>query len=241
MDSYLPSEEFRKPNDITKPDIRSTQMGISSVEYFHKLIQDYELHEHVPEKIRFQFDTVRNLFLHAYYVYRFYPIVKHQLYVTLEHAINECIGSDSLDKYRKSLNKSLPKDVPKYSRGLKLNLKYLVEHELIHNEDFEVWRRGKKQAAEGKYRAKILSKMRDCNLSEYQWNDADIDYEGVQYDYDYTADILELIPKIRNFFAHGQSDLRPTPMVDFEVVSVIINNIFERNTLTYQATEADTK
>ena len=28
MDSYLPSEEFRKQSDTTKPDIQSNQMGI---------------------------------------------------------------------------------------------------------------------------------------------------------------------------------------------------------------------
>lgn len=96
----LPAEEFRTPNNVLKPDIRTGMMGDASIEQFHENIKDYKLGENVDEKIRIQFDTVKNLYLHAYFVYRFFPIVKHQLFVTLEHALRECISEKTLDKYR---------------------------------------------------------------------------------------------------------------------------------------------
>lgn len=152
----LPSEEFRSPDNVLKPDVRTGMMGANSIEQFHANIKGYQLGEHVDEKIRIQFDTVRNLYLHAYYVYRFFPIVKHQLYVTLEHALRECIGEKTLDKYRKSKNKQLPKNSPRFSRGLKLCLTYVVDHNLIKNEDFSVWQRGRERRAEEEYKRKIL-------------------------------------------------------------------------------------
>ena len=225
----LPSEEFRSPRNVMKPDVRSAMIGANSIEQLHTNIKDYQLGEHVDEKIRIQYDTVRNLYVHAYYVYRFFPIVKHQLYVTLEHALRECIGEKTLDKYRKDKNKQMSKNSPRFTRGLKLCMTYVVEHNLIKNEDFSVWKRGKEQRAEEEYQKKILDIMISENLESYEWNEADIDYENVNYDYNYVNVITETTAGLRNSLAHGSTMLSPTPLVSFDIVSTVINKVYERS------------
>ncbi|TMM45759.1 hypothetical protein [Colwellia ponticola] len=226
----LPAEEFRALENIMLPDIRNEHFGDKAIVKFRSSIEEFALEGHVPEKLRIQFDTVKNLFLHSYYVYRFFPIVKHQLFVVLEHAIRECIGEKRLDLYRKLKNKGIPKGNPKFSRGLKFNLVFIMDHELIKNEDFSVWQIGKERAAEDKYDEFIFQKMKEDNLDSYQWNPSEIDYEGVEYDYDYLSVLLETTPALRNALAHGSTFLSPTSTLSFEITSVIINKIFERNT-----------
>ena len=226
----LPAEEFRTLENIMLPDVRNDHFGDDAIAKFRSFIEEFTLGEHVPEKLRIQFDTTKNLFLHSYYVYRFFPIVKHQLFIVLEHAIRECIGEKRLDRYRKLKNKSIPKGEPRFSRGLKFNLVYIMDHKLIENEDFSVWHYGKARAAEAKYDGFIFQKMRDENLDSYQWNPSEIDYEGIDYDYNYLDVLLETTPALRNALAHGSTFLSPTSTLNFEITSVIINKIFERNT-----------
>lgn len=225
----LPAEEFRKPSNIMLPDVRNERFGDNAIEKFHSLINDFELKAHVPEKIKIQYDTVRNLFLHSLFVYRFFPIAKHQLYVTLEHALRECIGEDELDHFRKTRNKSLPKKAPRFARGLKLCMTYAVENNLIKNEDFSVWQNGKIRAAEEKYSEFVFQKMKEENLDSYQWKPSEIDYENVEFEYDYLEILLETTPALRNSLAHGSTYLSPTSILEFEIISVIINKSFERN------------
>ncbi|WP_404339629.1 hypothetical protein [Pseudoalteromonas mariniglutinosa] len=224
----LPSEEFRTPENILQPDVRTEMMGVQSIEQFYENIKSYQLGQHVDEKIRVQFDTIKNLYLHAYFVYRFFPIVSHQLYVTLEHALRECIGEKKLDDFRKSKNKQLPKKGPKLSRGLKLCMTYIVENELIKNEDFSAWQRGKKQRAEEVYSRKISEIIDSKNLDSYEWNEDEIDYENVVYEYDYLEVVMESAAGIRNSLAHGSPMLSPTPIIEFDITSTIINKVYER-------------
>lgn len=224
----LPSEEFRTPENILQPDVRTEMMGVQSIEKFYENIKSYQLGEHVDEKIRVQFDTIKNLYLHAYFVYRFFPIVSHQLYVTLEHALRECIGEKQLNDFRKSKNKQLPKKGPKFSRGLKLCMTYIVENELIKNEDFSAWQHGKKQRSEQVYSRKISEVIDSKNLDSYEWNEDEIDYENVVYEYDYLKVVLESTTGIRNSLAHGSSMLSPTPIIEFDIASTIINKVYER-------------
>lgn len=224
-----PSDEFRTPENIALPDIRNENFGDAGVRQFHKAIANFQLGSHVPKDLIIQFDTSRNLFLYAFHVYRFFPIAQHQLYITLERAIRECVGSDILDEYRKNKNKNQPKGAKRYSRGLKLNLTFIVEKSLIKNEDFRLWHEGKARRAEDEYHIYVSKKMSSENLSSYKLNEAEIDYDNVVYNYNYLEVLCECLPSLRNSMAHGAPYLHGGAVYDYEIVSVIINRIFERH------------
>jgi hypothetical protein len=44
----------------------------------HEQISAYLLHAGVPQEIVLQFETARNVYLYAWFVYRFYPVAEHQ-------------------------------------------------------------------------------------------------------------------------------------------------------------------
>lgn len=71
----FPAEEFRTPANIMLPDIRNDNFEPDGISKFHSYIQEYRIENNVPENIIIQFDTVKNLFLHSYYVYRFFRLL----------------------------------------------------------------------------------------------------------------------------------------------------------------------
>lgn len=105
---------------------------------------------------------------------------------------------------------------------------FVVEHELIRNEDFTVWQHGKERRAEQEYQSKILDIMMSENLESYEWNEDEIDYDNVHYDYDYVSVLTETTAGLRNSLAHGSTMLSPTPSVEFDIVSTVINKVYER-------------
>jgi len=64
----------------------------------HEFIAAYDLNPAVPEDIRVQFDTARNLYLYAWNVYRFHVVAEHQALSTLELALRtRLISANVLD------------------------------------------------------------------------------------------------------------------------------------------------
>lgn len=227
-DNSLPAEEFRSPSNILSHDVRNEHFGEDAIKKFHDEIKHFELGQHVSEKIRIQFDTARNLFLHSLFVYRFFPIAKHQLLVTLEHSIRDCIGEEALEEYRRAKNKKVAKGGRRFARGLKFNLTYLIDFNLIKNEDFSIWQHGKARKAESDYEEQVWEKMQTEGLDSYTWDESEIDYSNVDYQYDYLEVLSESLPFIRNSLSHGSTFLSSGGAHDFEIVSTIINQIFER-------------
>ena len=55
----------------------------------HEQISAYVLHAGVPQEIVLQFETARNVYLYAWFVYRFYPVAEHHSLACLELALRE--------------------------------------------------------------------------------------------------------------------------------------------------------
>lgn len=232
----LPIEEdFRTPSNVMLPDDRSNLVGLNSIEQLHEAIDEYRLDKSIPENIRIQFATVKNLILYSYYVYRFFPVAKHQLFVVLEHAIKACIGEQVLQDYKKAKNRKQGKNSHRFSMGLKLSLHYLVEHDLIKNEDFRVWQEGKAREAWARYRIQVSKKMDEENLQCYELDENEVDYDGFNYEHDYVSVLANILPKVRNSLAHGSNYLSASTVHDLEVVTTIINKIFARASWNMQS------
>jgi hypothetical protein len=223
----LPTEELRTPESSLLPDARSVMNSISP-EYLCNSVKQYELAEYVPENIRQQYDTARNLYIYGYHVYRFYVVADKQLYSTLEFAIRECVGKDKLWLYLKLKRKEQKGKKGNYSLGLRLYLGYLIENKLIQNEDFPQWHHRRTQHAEHQYMLDISKKMDEENLNSYSFDPDEIDLDAYHFDWDLTKVLCETIPALRNGLVHGSSSLYPGIIRHFEQTSIIINNMYER-------------
>jgi hypothetical protein len=215
-----PADELRTPVNVLAPDKRNFYFGVTSIEILYKEIQLFQLNPVVPDDIKIQFDTARNLYLHSFYVYRFYVIVQSQVLSTLEFAIRDCIGKQALSEFKAQEKR--------FSMGLRLYMEYLARHQLIQNEDFPIWHTRNRQAAEEAYRAEVLVKMKAQGLTEYQWDESQIDESAFDVEWNYVEVLCETIPKIRNDYAHGSKTLHNQVLRSFQNISIIINKMYER-------------
>ncbi|WDE07939.1 hypothetical protein SG34_014235 [Thalassomonas viridans] len=223
-----PVEELRTPQTIGLPDARSLDLGTGEFEQWYEHVSPFTLDERVPESIRIQFDTARNIYLYAYHVYRFYNIAEHQLYTVLELAIRTCIGEKVLDRYLKAKRKEAKKTRRSVRRGLSLCLHYLAEHKLIVNEDFPRWHHNYEVQKMYAYQVKVHKIMDEQNLDEYQWNEEEFNNTQVNFDWNLVEVLCEIMPKQRNNYAHGSTSLYNSVVRKFEDVSIIINKMYER-------------
>lgn len=219
-----PADELRTPVNVLVPDKRNFNFGVTSIEILYQEIQLFQLNPVVPDDIKIQFDTARNLYLHGFYVYRFYVIAQSQALSTLEFAIRHCVGEQAL----KSFNNQLKKDKIHFTKGLRLYMGYLARHQLIQNEDFPIWHMRNRIAAEEAYSEKINKIMDENNLQEYQWDESQIDESAFDVKWNYVEVLCNTIPKIRNDYAHGSKTLHNQVLLSFQNISVIINKMYER-------------
>ena len=67
----------RREVDRSARNIEALKLPMELADH-HELISAHVLHAGVPREIVLQFETARNVYLYAWFVYRFYPVVEHQ-------------------------------------------------------------------------------------------------------------------------------------------------------------------
>jgi hypothetical protein len=182
----------------------------------HELISAYTLHAGVPQEIVLQFETARNVYLYAWFVYRFYPVAEHQCLACLELALRE------------RLKEEIRTGKVKGKRPvLRLLLKYAVDSGLVRNEGFSAWQ----SRGEIRSRARVeMDKIREAsekNLTEITWDESDIRITAEDLDWDYVKMLPELLPMVRNDYAHGSTNLHNWALRSFQIVSEIINQVYQ--------------
>lgn len=223
-----PTDELRTPINMATSDKRNHYFNVTSPEILYDAIAQYPLNSNVPEHVVAQYETARNLYLYAFNVYRFYNVAQQQLYSVLELAIKDGIGEEKLKEFITSKTTKRKRPQP----GLRIYMRYIKEYEVIVNSDFPRWHQRNRIAAENAYREKITKLMDEQGLEEYIWDDSKIDESQFDEDWDYTEMLCDVIPEIRNSFAHGSKSLYNDVLGFFEDISIIINSIYQDDTHT---------
>lgn len=103
-----PADQLRSADGALLPDARSVSTvalradgstSMVSLAERHADVAQFDLLPTVPEDIRIHFDTAKNLYLYAWFVYRFYPVAEQQALITLEFALRERLALSYPDKY----------------------------------------------------------------------------------------------------------------------------------------------
>jgi hypothetical protein len=187
-------DTFQTLDDITKPDPRCDHI---TIEKFHALLAELQLHAGVPEEVRTHFDTTRNLFLYSWFVYRFGRVAEWHACASLELALKIKTGGQI--------------------KGLHKLIEHVIAKGWVKNEGFSVRRRAKASHEQEKLLWKGL--LRATGRQDDR-------LENAQFDYDY-LDVLTDIPDIRNEYAHGSHVLYPGPYLHLKVISEFINQLFD--------------
>lgn len=213
---------LRSPETVCKPDIRSpTTLFLSdqpvTIEYQHSAVAELSLHQDVPDDIRIQFETTKNLYLYAWFVYRFYPVAKHHAYACLELALRERFESEMLASGEKKRD---------FGPGLKRLLTYAAKEGHLKNENFSVWRRHTEMRAQQRSEDEIWEEAQRNGLNQVTFDETQYEIKDVDRDHDYLSAILESLPWLRNSFAHGTTSLDNQALGTMKLVAEIINQIY---------------
>lgn len=220
MDNH--PDYLRTPETVCKPNTRSPTTSFltdqpMTIEYQHSAVADISLHKSVPDDIRIQFETTKNLYLYAWFVYRFYPVAKLHAYTCLELALRLRFGPELLAS-RKHKSGIGP--------GLKQLLSYAVKNGILENENFEVWRHRTKINARQRTLSENFNEMDRLRLKEMIFDETQIEIKDEDRNHDYLATILETMPWLRNHYAHGTESLDNQVLGTIRLVAEIINQIY---------------
>jgi hypothetical protein len=216
---------LRSTEMVCKPDSRNatssvlTEVGFQpkTIEDQHRSVAELSLHKAVPDDIRIQFETTKNLYLYAWFVYRFYPVANHHAYACLELALRERFEAELLASGEKKRE---------FGPGLKRLLTYAVETGHLKNENFEVWRHRTEIRARHRTEKEAFDEMERLGLEEMVIDDTRFEIKDEDRDHDYLAIILETLPWFRNQYAHGTWSLDDQALGTIKLVAEIINQIY---------------
>lgn len=222
-----PSESLRAIDMLCEPDPRNLGFvrfdsvtgnvrPITAVDQLDDIAQ-FCLCAEVPESVRVHFETAKNLYAYAWFVYRFHAVAEQQALTSLEFALRERLEGEVTQ---------FPSKGKRRPNGLSGWLNEALVHGLISNTRLSKRIEWALQRARSRAELQMVEEMQRSGTLTAQ-----VDYSSVKpspedLDHDWIGVFIDSLPKIRNAYAHGSSLLHPTVLRSFEIVSDLINQLF---------------
>jgi len=182
----------------------------------HATVVRLKLNEKVPEDIVIQFETAKNLYLYAWFVYRFYPVCEHHALTCLELALRKRYEHEAPNEYR-------GRDGKMYLKG---SLRHAIDRGHVRHEGFKRWHEVAHRRARHRYEMEKLEEMRKKGLKSIGLDDSEVAVTDADRNWKYLNDLLDNLPELRNHYAHGTTNLDNQVLGTIQVVSEIINQIY---------------
>jgi len=225
-------------DEVMQPDIRhsffrrvnrETGEGKAlTLEDHYQSIEHYGLHDAVPDEVATQYDVARNIYIYAWYEYRFFNVSEMQALTVLEFALRYRIGEVEFAAYIKARRKKAKEEGQgiRIGDGLKALVEYCRDHTLISNRCFAAWHRQPELKAQDEHTFAKLEEMRQLGLSEIELDYSALEVPEPDDSYDHIQHLINHVNKIRNMYAHGSSMLNNGALITFEMVSEFINQLY---------------
>lgn len=216
-----PAESLRDPASAMKPDPRtSIFVGQSplSLTSHHSAIAAITLSPGVPLNVAIQFETARNLYLYAWYVYRFYMVAATQALSTLELGLRERLPSRLPEPYQR---------VRQENATLAGLIGYAIDQGLIRNEGFRRWHESAEHKARQRRSMDAMRTMIDQQLESIEIDETDPpEITPEDQCWDLVSVLRESLPRTRNELAHGSSMLTRQVLGTIELVAEILGQLY---------------
>lgn len=219
-------DRLRRPDCVCDPDSRThffVKYDMNTGETSPRVINNqyeaiacFELNDAVPKDVAIHFETAKNLYLYAWFVYRFYPVAEQQALASLEFALRERFPDFVKEQERKR------------GFGLKKLMSYAIENNHIRNEAFSTRERWAWKRAEMRHSFERMQEMMAAGIESMEVDRSDVVVTQDDLDCDWLKIFRETIPKIRNNYAHGSAHLMPTGLHTFEMVVELINQLYPK-------------
>ena len=218
------SDFLRTPSTVFEPDSRSPTTSFLTnqpltIEYQHRAVVEIGLHQNVPDDIRIQFETTKNLYLYAWFVYRFYPVAELHAYTCLELALRERFEAEMLTL-------GVIKKKREFGPEFRKLLEYAVTSGCLKDENFSAWRHRTVSRAKQRTQNEIWEEAQRQGLSEVTFGDNQYEIRDIDRDHKYLEIIIKTTPWLRNHYAHGTKSLHGQVLGTLKLVAEIINQIY---------------
>lgn len=221
------SDQLRSPERVCEPDPRSQGYAMADsnetrgyrgkvIDDQHRAIAAFQLNEGTPKDVIVYFETAKNLYFYAWFVYRFYPVAEQHALATLEFALRERFPD------------FVELEAKKPGFGLRKLLRHAINNGYVTNQAFLARKRWAWKRAEAKHILALSERIRQTGADRIEWSDADVVVTQEDLDADWLSAFLESIPYLRNMHAHGGPHLMPNVLHSFEVVMEIINQLYPK-------------
>ena len=212
---------LRLPEHARSPDSRTHVFYKIDIRDQYEAIACFKLNEDVPTAVAIHFETAKNLYLYAWFVYRFYSVAEQQALASLEFALRE-----RLPDFVAAEKKKHPKAI---EPGLKRLLGHVIKEGVVRNENFSNREHWARELAKSRYSFLKSEEMNSAGINSWVEDESEIVVTQEDLDYDWLGDFQDIIPRIRNSYAHGSGYLYPAPVRrTFEMVSEIINQLYPK-------------
>ena len=181
----------------------------------HAEISRYELSKDVPLDVRVHFENARNLYLYAWFVYRFHAVSEEHALGSLEYALRLRLIAGAFVSAAKG-----------DKMGLADLLKRAKKHDLIRNEEIKSRVRWATELARDRHSLLQIDAMSRAGLTEMVIDDSNVAPTEDDLACDWISVFVESLPAIRNAYAHGSQMLVPTVLRTFDIVCDLINQLF---------------
>lgn len=180
-------------------------------------IREFVLNQSVPHDVRVHFETAKNLYLYAWFVYRFFPVAEKHVLATLEFALRERLALIYPDRFGPHVE---------WVPGMARMLKQARDDKLISNDGMRAYHRDAMRQARARISDEATHQLIDSGAEFVEYDpDSAVPMEQ-DYSWDALETYLETLPAIRNMYAHGSSNLHATVLVTFEIVTDLVNQLF---------------
>jgi hypothetical protein len=218
-------DTLRNATSAVEPDPRTLAIAVlgsggprtATLDDQHHLINQFTLRLTVPESVRIHFETAKNLYLYAWFVYRFYMVSEHYVCSTLELALREHLRplfSPRQLKRHPSLGELL----------LMAAEKGVISNARIHAR--EQWAM---KMARDRLGFEGILKMQREGIEEMIIDESAARPTTEEMDFDWIGHFAIHLPKLRNMHAHGSENLYFSVLWTFEVVCDLINQLFSHS------------
>lgn len=226
MNSLSPADQLRDAITALEPDARALStvamrpdgaMSMVTLAEHHADVSQFELVPTVPMDIRVHFETAKNLYLYAWFVYRFYPVAEKHALATLEFGLRERLTMSYPDVYGPNSN---------WVPSLTKMLETARGDGLISNAGMRATERWALRRARDRVSDDATRRLIESGAGFIEYDPDNAVPEPQDYSDDALSIFIKALPEIRNIYAHGSSMLHPTVLGTFEIVTDLINQLF---------------
>lgn len=226
-------EPDKRNSYFVREDPRTGQYLPATLDSHYADIERYPLHENVTDDIATQYDVARNLYLYAWFEFRFFNVAEANALSVLELAMKERTGIDEIEQYIRQRNKEHKANTGKkggLKKGMKTLMEYCRDHHLVTNEGFTQWHQHATLRAY--YQAQheqdlwAISEMERTGATEIALPEIELRILPPDPSYDHVQHLIDNVNKMRNEYSHGSTTLHNQVLGTFEMVSEFISQIY---------------